>query len=115
MLSARVVRNYQKNYPLVMNSINKLFLQEAKIHMVGEVMRLAPHDSGRLENSIRGKVKNDQAIIGTNVVYAPYQEYGTKKMPAQSFLRKGLDLNRRFLVTRWRQLFRKTFRTLGKL
>ena len=40
---------------------------------------LTPVDTGRLRNSINHKfVENENAVyIGTNVEYAPHQEYGT--------------------------------------
>ena len=44
------------------------------------VADLAPVDTGRLKGSISGKSNADTAIIGTNVYYAPYLEYGTYKM-----------------------------------
>jgi HK97 gp10 family phage protein len=49
-------------------------------------------DTGRLLNSIEYKVNKDNAVIGTNVEYAIYNEFGTKFMPPRSFLREGLDL-----------------------
>lgn len=49
-------------------------------------------DTGRLLNSIEYKINKDNAIIGTNVEYAIYNEFGTKFMPPRSFLREGLDL-----------------------
>lgn len=41
----------------------------------------APVDSGRLKNSISSVVVDSEqvAYIGTNVEYAPYQEFGTSK------------------------------------
>jgi phage gpG-like protein len=141
MLEARVVRAYATNYPYLFNAVNKYFFAEMKPYMIGEVQRRCPRDKGTLINSINGKVRDDQLSIGTNVEYAPHVEYGTKPhiitvksakvltngksffgktvqhpgTAAQPFMRTALDDNRRHLVTRWRQLFRKTFRTAGKL
>jgi len=41
----------------------------------------APVDTGRLKNSISNAVDEDElaAYIGTNVEYAPYQEFGTSR------------------------------------
>lgn len=53
---------------------------------------VAPVDTGRLKNSIDSAVVEDeQAVyIGTNVEYAPYQEFGTSKgVPARHFLQFG--------------------------
>lgn len=121
MLDVRVVRQYQKNYPQLLKSINKLFLYEAGVHMQSQVQREinAMHivDSGRYINSVKNKVSlsKDNVSIGTNVEYAPYLEYGTYKMPSRPAFRTALDNNKRELLGRWRSLFRKTFRTMGLL
>lgn len=47
----------------------------------------APVDTGRLRNSISHATDEDSAYIGTNVEYAPYQEFGTSRMAAQPFLK----------------------------
>lgn len=87
----------------------------------GYASALAPHDTGRLRNSITyavnghstaiksysaddkesktyfysGTVSNgtkDRGVtIGTNVEYAPYQEFGTSKMKASPFLRPAIE------------------------
>ena len=117
MLDVRVIRQYKKDYPYELKAINKVFLYKAAERVLSEAQALAPRDNGDLILSLKGKVQllKDRAIVGTNLYYAPYQEYGTVKMAAQPYLRPALDKNRRWLVTEWKQLFRKTFRTLGKL
>lgn len=52
----------------------------------------APVDSGRLRSSISSQVSRTAASviegeIGSNVEYAPYQEFGTSEMGAQPYLR----------------------------
>lgn len=42
--------------------------------------------TGRLMGSIMASNTDTQAIIGTNVEYAPFLQLGTKKMPARPFL-----------------------------
>ena len=52
----------------------------------------APVDTGRLKNSISNTVDEDElaAYIGTNVPYAPYQEFGTSRgIPAKHFIQFG--------------------------
>lgn len=39
----------------------------------------APKDTGRLRDSISSKVEGKSAVIGTDVEYAPYQEFGTSR------------------------------------
>lgn len=51
---------------------------------------LAPEDTGLLINSIHHAQKKNTEYIGTDVWYAPYQEYGTINMRAHSFLRPAI-------------------------
>ncbi len=52
-----------------------------------------PWRTGRLRNSITYAVVADgddvQGIIGTNVEYAPYVEYGTSRQKAHHYLQKA--------------------------
>ena len=61
--------------------------------------RLCPVDTGRLRASITWLVDRDgqglNATIGTNVDYAPFQEFGTATQSGQPFLRPALDRERR--------------------
>lgn len=51
-------------------------------------------DTGRLKNSIKGEVENnDTVVVGTNVEYAIYVHEGTQKMAANRFLRNGIVNN----------------------
>ena len=117
MLDVRIVRKYQRDYPQLMKSINKLFLNQAGVIVQGDAISNSPVDTGRLRSSIKYKVNlpQDQVSVGTNVSYAPYVEYGTIRMKAQPYLRKALDFRRRELIELWRSLFRRTFRAMGKL
>lgn len=52
---------------------------------------------GTLRNSISSKVLDNSVHIGTNIEYAPYQEFGTKKMKAanggKGYLRPAIQEN----------------------
>ena len=141
MLDVRVIRQYKKDYPYELKAINRLFLYKAVNRVLRAAQDNSPVLSGDLKGSLKGKVQlsKDRAIVGTNLSYAPYVEYGHKihrvtgpqraqtfsifsntksnkdSVSAQPYLRPALDKNRRWLVTEWKQLFRKTFRTMGKL
>jgi len=56
--------------------------------------RMAPVDTGRLRASITHELGRDEqglvGRVGTNVIYAPFQEYGTSRMPAHPYLRPAL-------------------------
>lgn len=54
--------------------------------------------TGRLRGSITWRLGQDSdglyADVGTAVLYGPYLEYGTSRMPAYPFLRPALDAAR---------------------
>ena len=61
---------------------------------------------GRLQGSADMKT----AYVGTNVEYAEYVEYGTKRMKAQPYMRTGLSAATPAL----REIFRRRMMTDGK-
>lgn len=68
------------------------------LEIMGEVAEryakgYAPVDTGRLRNSISHEVAPDEnaVYVGTNVEYAPYQEFGTRYQGGTPFLRPALD------------------------
>ena len=82
--------------PVITNveKAKKTVLTMACIVVNMDAVPLAPVDTGNLRDSITYKVDGDEGKVGTNVEYAIHQEYGTKKMSAQPFLRPALDKNR---------------------
>ena len=88
-------------------------LVKAGIIIEGQAVRLAQVDTGRLKGSItyatktaRSNAKNQEdgvsvpsddytLHVGTNVEYAPYVEYGTRRnKKKQPYLRPALDIQR---------------------
>lgn len=58
--------------------------------------RRAPVDTGRLRASITSRVEQESpeqlvGILGTNVEYAIFQEFGTEHQEAKAFLRGGME------------------------
>ena len=84
------------NGPPVVNAMRNATLivqRDAKIN--------APVDTGRLRASITPSVMTSpvlQGVIGSNVVYAPMQELGTKWMRARRYLQKALEDNAERIV-----------------
>lgn len=81
--------------------------------VAGQASELTPVDTGRLKGSITYATRTKQSkprapatsqdgiahdgsentvLVGTNVEYAPYMEYGTVRTPAQPFLRRSLEV-----------------------
>ncbi len=84
------------------NAQLKANMNKAVMLVEGDAKRLAPVDTGRLHASIASRVEgNDkqiEGIVGTNVEYAPFQEFGTHKMAAHPFLFPALESNKNKIV-----------------
>lgn len=53
---------------------------------------LCPVDTGNLRNSITHEQGGeDFEVVGTNVEYAPYVEYGTQRMKAQPYIKPAVE------------------------
>jgi HK97 gp10 family phage protein len=65
-------------------------VERAGINVQRMAKQNCPVDTGRLRSSIRIYHKDSgaqrQVRVGTDVYYAPYQEFGTSRMRAQPFL-----------------------------
>lgn len=57
-----------------------------------EITQMKAVDTGRLRSSMTYQVdsRNDQVVVGTNVEYAPYVNYGTSRMPARPFMENSV-------------------------
>lgn len=68
------------------------WLEAIGLDAEGTAAQKAPVDTGRLKDSIsHAVVPSEKAVyIGTNVEYAPYQEFGTSRgVPGKHFLQFG--------------------------
>lgn len=70
-------------------------LVKRTIRVHNRAKQLCPVDTGNLRSSISFRIEHVGAttvgVVGTNVEYAPYVEYGTRRMAAQPFLRPALE------------------------
>ena len=87
-------------------------LTGAALIVEGAAKMLSPVDTGNLKGSITHEVMAEYAKIGTNVEYAPYQEYGTFKMAAQPFLRPGLDNNQAAVEKYMAEIYRAAIKAV---
>jgi len=67
-----------------------------------DAKRNAPVLTGRLQASITSQVvtqgKAIMGVVGSNVTYAPFVEYGTRRMRARRFLQNALEDNEREII-----------------
>jgi HK97 gp10 family phage protein len=71
-------------------------IKEATYKVKRAAKDLVPVDTGALKGSIRHKLfsKEQTGVIYTTLEYAPHQEFGTRYMPAQPFMRPAMNMHR---------------------
>jgi HK97 gp10 family phage protein len=74
--------------------------REVLLWITGDAKRFAPVDTGRLRASITPEVKvaqvrgrEVQGVVGSNVEYAPFQEFGTVFMKGKFYLKRAIEKN----------------------
>ena len=90
-------RDYN-NIPRVIEGVERAketALTAGAVFVMGEAVIRCPVKTGNLRGSINYKVvpKDNEAVIGTPVHYAPWVEMGTAHMAAQPYLRPSIDGN----------------------
>ena len=89
-----MTENHAKELLAELVKAKKAALTAVGIRAVSDVAALAPVDTGRLQNSITYRLRDENSVvIGSNVEYAPYQELGTSRNRAHPYLRPGLTQN----------------------
>jgi len=74
-------------------------MRKATLIVQADAKRKAPVDTGRLRASITPEIRATpgsgiRGVVGSVVVYAPYQEFGTKRMAAHPYLYPAFDENK---------------------
>lgn len=100
----------------------KAALEDCVKRVTERAKSLAPVDTGRLRDSITGYVQElavvqmrIKAIVGSEVEYAGFQEYGTRYMGAQPYLRPALEAERAYITERYKQAVDRAARSVGFL
>ena len=67
-------------------------LEMIGIQCEGHAFDICPVDTGRLRNSLTHAVESGEksVYIGTNVEYAPYVEFGTRRQDPQPYLKPAV-------------------------
>lgn len=84
--SDKVKAEMSNRIPIILEALGI----EAEGNAVNEITKLGAVDTGRLRGSISHSHDDENAYIGTNVEYAQYVEFGTRRMSARPFLRNGI-------------------------
>jgi HK97 gp10 family phage protein len=125
----------QSDWQQILEAATDRALPAIGITIEGQAADLAPVITGRLKGSItyctkgirsqlKSPAKGNDAVstppnaqtlhIGTNVEYAAYLEYGTRRMAAQPYLRPALDMNRKTAQERFSAEIRQAIQNYGK-
>ena len=114
MLTAKITRKGRID-PRALNRAVDRWLPQAVFSVTEQASLLAPVDTGNLRASIHGRVEGRVGIVGTGPVkYAEFQEYGTRFMPAQPFLRPAIDAYRKRLTDLLRRMYAEEVRKDAK-
>jgi HK97 gp10 family phage protein len=92
-MSFEIKSNLEWNGSIAMADFDKATLKaltESAILVEGTAAKAVHVDTGLLRSSITRQVNKDTAYVGTNVEYAPYEEFGTRYRKAHPFLRPSL-------------------------
>ena len=92
----------------------KKALTAASLVVQGDATSRTPVLTGNLKNSITYKVREEDAIVGTNVEYAPYVEFGTSKMEAQPYLEPSLHNNKKKIEKLLKDAIAREIKGAGK-
>lgn len=89
-------------------------IKKTALSIEKDAKKRSPVDTGRLRGSITHKFNESmggiEANIGTNVEYANFVEYGTRKMAARPFLNPAFDAETQGLEDRIERAIRAAFR-----
>jgi len=79
-------------------------IDQALEPVLNDAKRLAPIETGTLRRSIRKATKTTgnkvEGRVGTNLIYAPFQEFGTIHQSGTAYLRPSWDLNKSRVMSR---------------
>jgi len=74
----------------ILNNAIEIGLEKTLIRAKNKAKKNAPFDTGKLKNNNFHERRGFTGIVYNTMEYAPYVEYGTKRMKAQPFMRKVL-------------------------
>lgn len=83
-------------------------IQQTALLIEGDAKRFAPVDTGRLRNSIHSAKSGElEWMVGTDVEYAIYQEFGTRYQSGTPYLRPAVEKNRLAVAGKAKIIFNK--------
>ena len=103
-----VKRTIHLNMPNYARDLSELTVEEAALAVQAQAKALAPKRTGDLQGSITEKpINRYKAKVFTNLTYAIPQEFGTRFMSAQPYMRPAVDMVRSRLRVYWMRARKK--------
>lgn len=96
------VNKFVKQFPSLVETKITQAIWRTGLRVEGDAKKQAPYETGTLRRSINTQkpVKSGKMIkgkVGTNITYAPHQEYGTKRgIRPKRYLSGAVEMNRGF-------------------
>jgi HK97 gp10 family phage protein len=74
-------------------------VERIALEVTRDAKRFAPVDTGTLQGSITPVLQQADSnaviyLVGTNIFYGPFQEFGTSRIPPHPYLGKALEIAR---------------------
>ena len=91
------VKDFSKDVKSAYEQARERSLEIIGLTAEGYAKKTVPTQHGRLKNSITHAVDGKDVIIGTNVEYAPYLEFGTTRMKPRPFMVPAIERNREWI------------------
>lgn len=111
------VRKFVKTFPDLVDTKITQAIWRTGLKVEGDAKKTAPLETGTLRRSINTQrpVKSGKIIkgkVGTNIHYAPYQEFGTKRgIRPKRYLSGSVEKNKAF----FEQEMRKAAKDIGEM
>lgn len=111
------VKRFTKSFPDLVDEKIKRAIWRTGLKVEGDAKKTAPLETGTLRRSINTQrpVKSGKMIkgkVGTNIFYAPYQEFGTKRgVRPKRYLSGSVEKNKGF----FEQEMKKASRDIGEM
>ena len=87
-------RSYRREVRAEMERAEQRALEKIGLYVDGEAVSRSPIVSGRLKSSWEHEVDDEKVIVGSNVEYAPFVEFGTSRgQEAQRILTGSVEEN----------------------
>ncbi|HMN13330.1 MAG TPA: hypothetical protein PKD55_13500 [Bellilinea sp.] len=91
VIRTRITHNRMPEIMAAFPGATSAVVRKTTLDIQASAQNNAPVKTGVLKGSIQAEVTEFSGIVSTSIEYGVYQEYGTRHMPAQQFMRPAAD------------------------